>query len=242
VLAATRVDGTPALLKVPAVDDENRMEGAALRRYGGDGAALLYAVDEASGALLMERLEPGTPLGDHPDRDVAVGIASRLLRRLSRPVTGGHHFPLVSDLLAGWAGAFPAAQERTGALAAAEFRAVTAALEALSAPAGRPVLVNRDGHMDNVLAAEREPWLLIDPKPLAGEAAFDGGWLLIDAIRTSPTRAAVERYAARVGEGLAVPPERVRAWALLRAADNLFWELGAGDDPAMSRAQVAALS
>ena len=34
---------------------------------------------------------------------------------------------------------------------------------------GEQVLVNQDLHGDNVLAAQREPWLLIDPKPLANE-------------------------------------------------------------------------
>src|SRR5437870_1785512 len=45
VLAATRSDGTPALLKVPAQDDENRAEAAALSCYQGDGAVLLYDSD-----------------------------------------------------------------------------------------------------------------------------------------------------------------------------------------------------
>ena len=34
------------------------------------------------------------------------------------------------------------------------------------------MLVNQDLHADNVLAAEREPWLVIDPKPLTGEREF----------------------------------------------------------------------
>src|SRR5262245_51036971 len=65
VLPVTRSDGAPAVLKVPVLDAENRREADALRAYAGDGAALLYAADEASGALLLERLEPGTPLIHH---------------------------------------------------------------------------------------------------------------------------------------------------------------------------------
>jgi streptomycin 6-kinase len=34
------------------------------------------------------------------------------------------------------------------------------------------VLVNQDLHADNILRAEREPWLAIDPKPLLGEREF----------------------------------------------------------------------
>jgi streptomycin 6-kinase len=42
------------------------------------------------------------------------------------------------------------------------------------------VIVNWDLHLQNVLSAEREPWLLIDPKPLVGDPAFDAGHLQMD--------------------------------------------------------------
>jgi streptomycin 6-kinase len=35
------------------------------------------------------------------------------------------------------------------------------------------VLLCTDLHAENVLAAEREPWLAIDPKPCIGDPAFD---------------------------------------------------------------------
>ena len=34
------------------------------------------------------------------------------------------------------------------------------------------MLLHQDLHPENVLAAEREPWLVIDPKPLVGEREF----------------------------------------------------------------------
>jgi len=37
-------------------------------------------------------------------------------------------------------------------------------------------------HLGNVVAAEREPWLVIYPKPLVGEPAFDVGQLPADAL------------------------------------------------------------
>lgn len=54
-------------------------------------------------------------------------------------------------------------------------RLLDAALDALTVlprTQGEPVLVNQDLHGDNVLAAQREPWLLIDPKPLVAEREF----------------------------------------------------------------------
>jgi len=243
VLAATRADGSPALLKVPVLDDENRHEADALRAYAGDGAALLYAADPESGALLMERLEPGTPLMDHPDREGAIDVACGLLRRLRRPVPADHPFPRVGALVRHWAAALPARQVRHGGpVPPRELAAVLAAVESLRAPAGPDVLVNRDAHLLNILAAEREPWLLIDPKPLVGEAAFDGGWPLIDLLLRDLTAGRARVLATRVGDGLGVDAGRVRAWALVRSAENVYWDLDQGDDPRVSLALVSALA
>jgi streptomycin 6-kinase len=243
VLDVTRSDGTPAVLKVPARDDENAAEAAALSRYRGDGAALLYHSDPATGALLLERLEPGTPLRDHPEQEEAIDIACALLRRLRRPVPPGHPFPLVRELLRRWMDELKAVERRhPEALEWPERTEFASALGALAIHEGAEVLVNRDANMGNVLAAQREPWLLIDPKPLVGESAFDGGWLLVDLLRGAPSRADAERLAAHIGPGLGAYPERVRAWAFVRAAQSAYWELGSGGDPSVYRSLAAALS
>lgn len=243
VLPATRADGSRALLKVPAVDDENRREADALRCYAGDGAALLYAADPDTGALLLERLEPGTPLMRHPDRDAAIDVACGLLRRLRRPVAAGHRFDAVPGLVRRWASTLPAGQARHGdPVPRREMHRVMAAVESLLAPEGPAVLVNRDAHLLNILAAQREPWLLIDPKPLVGEPAFDGGWLLTDTLLADITAEHARGLAARIGDGLGVDGDRVRTWALVRCAANVFWGLDAGEDPSVTLALVAALA
>ena len=56
---------------------------------------------------------------------------------------------------------------------------------------GPSVLLHQDLHSDNVLAAQREPWLAIDPKPLAGEVEFAVAPLCRDyTLGHSPTRGA----------------------------------------------------
>src|SRR5262249_9312364 len=143
----------------------------------------------------------------------------------------------------GGAAGLPPGRPRPGARGPArDMAAVLAAVESLLAPAGPDLLVNRDAHLLNILAAEREPWLLIDPKPLVGEAAFDGGWLLIDLLLRDLTAGRARGLAARVGDGLGVDAGRVRAWALVRSAENVYWDLDQGDDPAVSLALVAALA
>src|SRR6266545_1966453 len=98
VVPAERVDGNRVVLKVNFIDEETRHEADALALWDGDGAVRLLDSDPERGALLLERIEPGTFLGDHPDRDEAISIACRLLRRLWRPVPEPHPFPSVRGL------------------------------------------------------------------------------------------------------------------------------------------------
>ena len=79
----------------------------------------------------------------------------------------------VAEEAAWWRSYLPSHWEQAGR--PFERRLLDAALDALSVlpgTQGDQVLVNQDLHGDNVLSARREPWLLIDPKPLLAEREF----------------------------------------------------------------------
>lgn len=245
VVPATRPDSLRAVLKIPMVDDENRHEAAALRLYAGQGAALLFDFDPASGAMLLERLVPGTPLRAHPDRSEAIDIVCEVLGRLRRVPPPGHPFRLVTDQAAAWARKLAA---RRSELADGDLRRLADEARDLASELSRDpgpvVLVNRDAHRLNVLAAEREPWLLIDPKPLVGDPAFDAGYLLGDLIEGDWTPANAAYLIDTLAAGLRVDAGRVRAWALIRAMENAMWYMldqhrDAHDDIAIARAVAA---
>lgn len=243
VLPATLADGRAAVLKVPVVDDENREEAAALRHYDGDGAVWLYEADTESGALLLERAEPGTPLADFSDRAAAIDMMCGLLRRLWRPLPRTHDFPLVRDLALRWATELTEDQRRLGnPLPAALVAEAAEWARELATPDGPVGLVNRDAHLRNVLAASREPWLLIDPKPLAGDRVFDTGHLLVNLLGDNATGRDASELVARLASQLAVDPARVRGWALVRAVDNAMWRLDVGVDPAADVATATAVA
>jgi len=88
-----------------------------------------------------------------------------------------------------------------------------------------PVLANRDYHLGNVLAAQREPWLLIDPKPLVGEPAFDTGHLLRSLLRGEPDHSIAGRLVDRLASELGLDPDRVRSWAFVRSVEDALWGL-----------------
>ncbi|MFF4607086.1 aminoglycoside phosphotransferase family protein [Streptomyces sp. NPDC001339] len=99
-------------------------------------------------------------------------------------------------------------------------------LRTLPATATREVVVHGDFNPGNVLAAERRPWLAIDPKPMAGDPAYDP-WPLLMQIddpftHPDPRRVLQERYAL-VAEILDEDPARLFAWSVARGVESALW-------------------
>ena len=228
VAPAERADGSRVVLKVSFVDVETRYEADALALWDGRGAARLLDTEPERGAMLLERLEPGTPLIDHSDMGEAVSIGCGVLRRLWRPLPAGHPFMLVRDLAMNWAAELPATWERLGRPFERSLLEQAVAWCAQLAGADELVLVNRDFHLGNVLAAEREPWLAIDPKPLAGERAFDTGHLVRSTLRERPDQARLDRLVEQLAGELDLDATRIRAWALVRSVEDALWGLDSG--------------
>jgi streptomycin 6-kinase len=86
------------------------------------------------------------------------------------------------------------------------------------------VLVHQDLHAGNVLRAEREPWLAIDPKPLAGEREF-GVAAIVRGAELGHSRGAVIRRLDRLCGALGLDRERARRWTL---AQTIAWAFDGG--------------
>jgi streptomycin 6-kinase len=81
-----------------------------------------------------------------------------------------------------------------------------------------------DLHAGNVLAARREPWLVIDPKPFVGDPAFDPVQHMLNCDKRLTTDPA--GLARRMAELLDLDPERVRLWLFARCVqESLHHEL-----------------
>jgi len=232
VAAVTRADGTPAVLKVNFPEPESEHEAAALAHWDGAGAVRLLASDPGRRALLVERCVPGDRLWGVADEAQADGQAAAVLRRLwaAPPPPAGHRFRTLAGEARRWADELPARWERHGRPfdRALLDRAVGWIGELLATSDGRgDVVLHQDLHGGNVLRAARGPWLAIDPKPLAGERAFDLASLLRDrrpelAADPHPARR-VRRRIDRLSEALDLDRERMRRWAVVHA---LAWGLG----------------
>ncbi|MGI5216909.1 aminoglycoside phosphotransferase family protein [Nocardia sp. CA-290969] len=255
VAPVRRGDGSVAVLKIAVPDEENAGEATGMHCYQGDGAARLYDFDPATGALLLEWARPGTPLiaqpriplEGKPENAGKIQLACALYRRLRRPPTdipaGYPALPLVADIVSGWQRRL-SSPELTGYLPAAVTARARELCAWLTVPDGPLLIVNRDTHLGNIVAAEREPWLLIDPKSFLGEAAFDAGFLIMKQVETQPDPVPANRALAATADGLELDRERAHAWAYLRAIEEIDWSIE-DDRPADAdryRAVVAALS
>jgi streptomycin 6-kinase len=210
-------DGTPAVLKVFWPHREAEHEADALELYAGDGAVRLLARDDARWAMLLERCEPGTPLSE-AGADAALEVIGALLPRLSKPA--GQPFHLLADEAAWWVSYLPRQWEESGR--PFERRLLDAALDALEQlppTQGQHVLLHQDLHADNVLAAEREPWLAIDPKPLVGEREFSVAPIVRGGELGHTKRDVLHRF-DRLTSELGLDRERARGWAI---GQTLAW-------------------
>jgi streptomycin 6-kinase len=210
---------TPHSLVVPAgrtvlklnapTHAESDHEPDALALWNGNGAVRLLARDDERRALLLERCVPGTRLWDADDADEAA-VVSELLPRLQIEVHG-QPFTRLADEADCWAEVVPRRYHDAGE--PFERRLLDAALDVYRSVDRTAVfLVNQDLHGGNVLRSTREPWLVIDPKPLVGERELEASGLLRNA-------ASVSRWLDVLRE-LGLDRERARGWGV---AHNLAW-------------------
>ncbi|GAA3609886.1 aminoglycoside phosphotransferase family protein [Microlunatus ginsengisoli] len=217
-------DGRAGVLKLSWPHWEAETEHLALRAWQGDGAVQLWRADPRRFALLLERADLDRDLNQEPVLD-ACEVVAGLYRRL-------HRAPLpqtrrLSELCREWA-------ERLTLLSRTNLvpRRFVGQAERLlrdfaDDPATDRALIHTDLHYANVLAADREPWLAIDPKPLAGDPAYEVApllWNRWDEVlaAASPRQALLARLYAVV-DAAGLDEDRVRDWVVVREVCNVLW-------------------
>jgi streptomycin 6-kinase len=218
VPAALR-DGNEAVLRIQFPHREAEQEAAALAAWNGDGAVRLLAHDPTRHALLVERCRPGTPLSDL-DQDDALDIIVELLPRLWQ--TTDRRFTPLADDAEHWAETLPHIWERAGRpFERVLLDAALGAIDDLVPTQGEHVLLHQDMHTGNVLRAERDPWLAIDPKPLFGEREF-GLAPIVRGAELGHSRAHVFHRLDRLSSELARDCRRAAGWAFVQ---TLAWSI-----------------
>jgi streptomycin 6-kinase len=216
---AELADGTPAVLKVIYPHREAEHEAEALRLWGGNGAVRLLAYDDVRWAMLLERCEPGTLLAT-TDAEGALDVFVALLPRLW--LQAGAPFRSLADEARWWIDYLPGEWERAGRpFEQAILDTAIDRLRGLVDTQGEQVLLHQDLHGDNVIAAEREPWLTIDPKPLVGEREFGVAPIVRDPELGHSRRDVLHRL-DRLTSELGLDRARARDWTI---GQTIAWSL-----------------
>lgn len=228
VTPATRDDGTAVVLKVCIPHHELHSEIAALRHYDGRGIVRLIDADAPLGLLLLEHLQPGTPLADLDDDDAMTAIAAGVMRDLWRPPPpkGPFEFRTVPSWAAGLAKLRARFDGGTGPLPPDLVDAAERAFAEMFASAGEPALLHGDLHHWNILRARRSPWLALDPKGVIGEPAYEAAALLRNHVLHLPDPAAtLARRLEVLSERLALDRRRLRAYGMAHAVLSAWWSV-----------------
>lgn len=240
-LLPVRRAGEPAFLKALSPASDEADAASALRHFDGQGAVRVLA--EAERAVLLERAIPGTPLTDLVAAgrdDEATGIVADTILALHQG-DPPDNFPTLER----WGDGFRRQRERGPHrhLPPAMLDRADAAWRALATSQGRRLLLHGDLHHDNLLLSERG-WLVIDPKGIVGEAAFEAVMLLRNPIRLWPYPADAARMSRRVAilsERLSLDRERILGWAFALMVLGACWSIEDGDpDSDVVRAVVLA--
>ena len=170
VVPVRTADGEPAALKATFDgDDESEHEGLALQRWGGDGAVRLLRADPRRRALLLERLHV-QDLEDSWDVE-ACEVVAGLYPRLH--VLALPQLRTVSSYVEGWADDLRSLGRDHPLPRRLVEQCLSLTRDLLTDPPAGARTVHGDLHYANVLAGEREPWLAIDPKPMAGDPHYE---------------------------------------------------------------------
>jgi streptomycin 6-kinase len=213
------------VLKVCWPHPEAVHEADGLRAWAGAGAIRVYRATELAAALvlLLERCRPGTQLRARPAEEHDIVIAGLLWRLWVEPPSG-HCFRPLSDMCDYWASQY---EERSAAerscLEAPLANEGIRLLRELPRSGGDALLLHTDLHAGNVLAAEREPWLAIDPKPYVGDPAYDVTQHIFNGVFVEGADAGA--LACRMARLLDLDLGRILLWLFARAVEaSPYWD------------------
>jgi streptomycin 6-kinase len=176
---------------------------------------------------LLEPCVPGDTLKATVNEDDQDVIVAGLLRRLWDHPTDGQPFRPLQDMCDYWADEFEIKlAARPGQLDAGLARAGIELFRELPESTSRQALLCTDLHGGNILAAQREPWLVIDPKPYVGDPAYDP----LQHMLNCPSRLASDPhgFADRMAGLMDLDAKRVRLWLFARCVQE---SLNMGDPP-----------
>ncbi len=226
------------VLKMGVPHAELFTEIEALSLYQGRGICRCYDFDLELGALLLERIVPGTDLINLKDQE-RFRVAAGLISQLPLPVTASHGLPTYTDWLAR---AFSRARNDNAVGERMLFLVDQAErmFNQLRSRAGPSVLLHGDLHHKNILQDSHGQWKAIDPKGATGMQCLEAGRFMINQFgmvdRDNRFRS-VQDMAGVFGRALGERSQSVAACGFIDAVLSNCWSVE--DNPERDRLHEA---
>lgn len=215
VYGCTGRHGEDLVLKLSPPLANPAIEARALDHWRGNGAAKLVAWDESAGALLLERIRPGSLLMDQDrsvtDDELAVRAASWALAAMqSVPPPAVGSFPSFEEKFRWWLD-YTRAYGEADAAGTAMLPLMERAARALDASARYRTLAHGDFLAKNLLLRGDGRYVAVDPLPYSGDPASDCGHF---SAYHSPVATVIPRARA-IAEATGNDPDRAAQWAAI---------------------------
>ena len=228
VVPVVTADGQRAVLKLHEdIDDESEFEHLALQRWQGDGAVRLLRADPRRWALLLERLHSRdlTSIGDLEACEIVAGLYPRI------HVPALPQLRTITSYVERWTADLAALPADAPIPRRMREQCVSLARDLVADPASVGVIIHGDLHYENVLAADREPWLVIDPKPMSGDPHYEIApmlWNRFDELGDN-LRDGLRRRFHTLVDTAGLDEDRARDWVVVRMIHNASWAVIDGD-------------
>lgn len=220
-------DGTQYVLKLGAPHKELFTEMEALKLFDGKGSVKLIRLDNKLGALLLELLVPGKPIINLEDDEAATQIAGQVMSQLWVNDFDTSKFPTVAYWGSGFERLKRRVQGDNGSFPKKWIAIAEGLYSELVSSMDESVLLHGDLHHWNILSAQRQPWLAIDPKGVIGEPAYEiGAWLRNPfpfILSESIPDEVIFRRASQLSEQLGFDRNRILAWGVAQAILAAWW-------------------
>lgn len=220
-----RLDEEDCFLKVYWRDADTDTAPLALKIWNGQGAVKVLKHEPEVGVVLLEKLDPHSSL-ENVEIGMAVGIAGQLLRRLAIPAP--KDMRTVTDMAARMEQSIPQRWEQFGRPFPRELLEEVCDSTKQLGPRSNKLMTDYDLHYTDILSGQREPWLMIDPKAIAGDPEFSLAQLLWSRLEDIESNKGIEYHFRALVEAAELNCELARSWTIIRCADYWLWGLTVG--------------
>jgi len=211
----------PVILKLNPKPENLQKEANALKAFTGYGVTSILA--EMDGALLIEKAQPGHSLKTYfPHRDdKAIQIVCTAIQKLHQaPMPNNAIFPSISNWLSGL--------DKNWDIPNQYLNKARTLKNQLLETMVTPVLLHGDLHHDNILA-NNNGWLIIDPKGVIGESAYEIAAFIrnpIPELLSLPNAKAIITHRIKTfSQLLKLDEQHILQWCFVQAVLCQIWAL-----------------